>query len=58
MDYVVSISQDNYGRWYVEAELHGQRRSPLRCLTKRDAEDGARRLEQAFERQFPRRRAA
>lgn len=37
----VSVTKDNYGRWFVEVEVDGRRRAPMRCLSKQEAEERA-----------------
>jgi hypothetical protein len=42
--FVVSITQDNYGRWFVEAKRGHRKLAPIRCLTEAEARDRAAQL--------------
>lgn len=44
-DRSVSVTKDNYGRWFVEVEVHGRRRASIRCLSQQEAEERALRMQ-------------
>ncbi|WP_156386804.1 hypothetical protein [Aureimonas sp. Leaf454] len=54
----VSVTQDPYGRWFVEAEIDGRKRAPVRCLSQEEALHLARRIEEGLEARPARLRAA
>lgn len=41
---IVAVTQDNYGRWFVEAREGGRKLAPIRCLGETAARDLAERL--------------
>lgn len=33
----ISVSQDNYGRWFVEVRQGARKRAPIRCMSESEA---------------------
>lgn len=50
-DRSVSVTKDNYGRWFVEVEIDGRRRAPVRCLSKQEADERALQMQGGSNRQ-------
>lgn len=42
---VVTVTQDNYGRWFVEAKAGDRKLAPIRCLSESEARERARQLD-------------